>query len=170
MWELLSTAMSWLELFEDYCSPNQLSLKWPNDVLWNGRKIAGVLAERKKEQVSIGVGVNVNNSPEIKGSATTPPPTSIVEETGRSVSRRRLLFSWVNQFFPRLVDTEGNRLYSREDIESRMETIGRRVRVDELSGRAQGLHSDGGLIIEDEATNDTAVIHEGDTWEVLGRS
>jgi len=40
-----------------------LSLKWPNDVLVDGKKISGILIEVEGESVIIGVGVNVNSSP-----------------------------------------------------------------------------------------------------------
>jgi len=39
-----------------------LSLKWPNDVLVGGRKLAGILCERRGEQVIVGIGVNVGQT------------------------------------------------------------------------------------------------------------
>ena len=47
-------------------------LKWPNDVLVGGRKVAGILCERQADQVIVGIGVNVNQrvfSPEIANKA-----------------------------------------------------------------------------------------------------
>jgi BirA family biotin operon repressor/biotin-[acetyl-CoA-carboxylase] ligase len=40
-----------------------VSLKWPNDVLHDGKKLAGLLCERVRKADLIGVGVNVNNDP-----------------------------------------------------------------------------------------------------------
>ena len=51
---------------------SSLSLKWPNDVLIGGRKVAGILCERKDDCVIAGIGVNVMRqdfSPEIAGRA-----------------------------------------------------------------------------------------------------
>jgi len=52
----------------------RIALKWPNDVLAGGRKIAGVLCERVGDNVIAGIGVNVNQrefSSEIAASATS---------------------------------------------------------------------------------------------------
>jgi len=49
-------------------------LKWPNDVLVDGRKLCGILCERMEDRVIIGVGLNVNQvrfAPEIEGRATS---------------------------------------------------------------------------------------------------
>lgn len=40
-------------------------LKWPNDLLWNHRKIAGMLMETSEGHVFIGVGINVSEAPEV---------------------------------------------------------------------------------------------------------
>lgn len=51
-----------------------LSLKWPNDVLAGGRKLAGILCERHGDNVIAGIGLNVNQTafpPEISGRATS---------------------------------------------------------------------------------------------------
>ena len=50
------------------------SLKWPNDVLINGKKLAGILCERHGDNVIVGIGVNVNQTefaPEIADRATS---------------------------------------------------------------------------------------------------
>ena len=70
------------ELAKSHCSPSPssfaFSLKWPNDVLVDGRKIAGILCERRGDKVIVGIGVNVNQ--------TTFPP----EIADRATSLRRL--------------------------------------------------------------------------------
>lgn len=50
------------------------TLKWPNDVLVAGRKLAGILCERQGDQVVVGIGVNVNQTefpPEIAEKSTS---------------------------------------------------------------------------------------------------
>ena len=42
-----------------------LCIKWPNDVLWNGAKLCGVLLERSSDAVVVGFGINVTAHPEI---------------------------------------------------------------------------------------------------------
>ena len=61
-----------------------VKLKWPNDILVDGRKICGILCERNGDNVIVGIGVNVNQtvfSPEISNRAT-----SIRLETGMELS------------------------------------------------------------------------------------
>jgi len=51
-----------------------ISLKWPNDVLVDGKKIAGILCERNGDNVIVGIGVNVGQTefpPEIADRATS---------------------------------------------------------------------------------------------------
>ncbi|MGB3167349.1 MAG: biotin--[acetyl-CoA-carboxylase] ligase [Alteraurantiacibacter sp.] len=47
-----------------------LSLKWPNDVMLSGAKVAGLLLEREGEHVVAGVGVNLAQAPHIEGRKT----------------------------------------------------------------------------------------------------
>ena len=67
----------------------KLTLKWPNDVLAGGLKLAGILCELCDEKVVAGVGVNVNQTsfaPEISDRAT-----SLALLTGRTFDRRMVL-------------------------------------------------------------------------------
>ena len=49
----------------------QVMLKWPNDLLVDGAKLAGILLERVGERVVIGVGVNLLRAPQVAGRTTT---------------------------------------------------------------------------------------------------
>jgi BirA family biotin operon repressor/biotin-[acetyl-CoA-carboxylase] ligase len=66
-------------------------LKFPNDVLVGGRKLAGVLAEAREERVVLGIGVNVNVTAEELPQEVDRPATSILVETGRELDRAELL-------------------------------------------------------------------------------
>jgi BirA family biotin operon repressor/biotin-[acetyl-CoA-carboxylase] ligase len=58
-------------------------LKWPNDVLANGRKIAGILAEQVGEAVVLGIGLNVNvTQSDLAGGELVGTATSMLIETG----------------------------------------------------------------------------------------
>lgn len=66
-----------------------LSLKWPNDVLCEGRKLAGILCERHGDNVIAGIGLNVNQTefpPEIAWRAT-----SLAVLCGRCFDRETVL-------------------------------------------------------------------------------
>jgi BirA family biotin operon repressor/biotin-[acetyl-CoA-carboxylase] ligase len=66
-------------------------LKFPNDVLIRGRKLAGVLAEAREGRVVLGVGVNVNVPAEELPQEVDRPATSVLVETGRELDRAELL-------------------------------------------------------------------------------
>jgi BirA family transcriptional regulator, biotin operon repressor / biotin---[acetyl-CoA-carboxylase] ligase len=64
----------------------EAKVKWPNDVLLGGKKIAGLLAEVRGFAV-IGVGINVLQQPDDFPSDCRLPPTSIAMETGLTADR-----------------------------------------------------------------------------------
>src|SRR5205823_13667955 len=61
-------------------------IKWPNDVLLHGRKVAGILIEQKSIVVA-GVGLNVNQSAEQFAAAGLHEAGSLTSVTGRSFAR-----------------------------------------------------------------------------------
>jgi BirA family biotin operon repressor/biotin-[acetyl-CoA-carboxylase] ligase len=67
------------------------SIKFPNDVLIRGRKVAGVLAESSDGRVVLGIGVNVNQSLEDLPEDVETEPTSLLLELGAPVHRAQLL-------------------------------------------------------------------------------
>ena len=60
-------------------SPARTTLKWPNDPLFDGRKIAGVLLESGQGWLTVGIGVNLAHYPD----GARWPATSVAEGTGR---------------------------------------------------------------------------------------
>lgn len=68
-------------------------VKWPNDVLVDGRKIAGILGESRIigdriDYLALGLGMNVNNP-------TSPDAAALKDITGKEADRRALLRAWV---------------------------------------------------------------------------
>ena len=66
-------------------------LSHPNDVLIEGRKVAGILAEASVGRVVLGIGVNVNQTDAELPAETRKPPTSVRLETAREWPRAPLL-------------------------------------------------------------------------------
>jgi BirA family biotin operon repressor/biotin-[acetyl-CoA-carboxylase] ligase len=66
-------------------------LSHPNDVLVEGRKVAGILPEASVGRVVLGIGVNVNQTADELPRETPKPPTSLQVETGREWPRAPLL-------------------------------------------------------------------------------
>jgi BirA family biotin operon repressor/biotin-[acetyl-CoA-carboxylase] ligase len=67
------------------------AIKFPNDVLVRGRKVAGILAESSEGRVVLGIGVNANQTLEQLPTDAKTEPTSVRLELGGPVSRARLL-------------------------------------------------------------------------------
>ncbi|MFL5982188.1 MAG: biotin--[acetyl-CoA-carboxylase] ligase [Gaiellaceae bacterium] len=67
------------------------AIKFPNDVLLDGCKVAGILAESSDGRVALGVGVNVNQAHDELPAHTQTEPTSLLIQTGNRVDRAALL-------------------------------------------------------------------------------
>jgi BirA family transcriptional regulator, biotin operon repressor / biotin---[acetyl-CoA-carboxylase] ligase len=73
-------------------------VKWPNDVLVGGRKIAGILAEAREGRVVLGIGINVLQTADDLPQRAQYPATSLLVETDRRVPRAELLASVLDHF------------------------------------------------------------------------
>jgi biotin-[acetyl-CoA-carboxylase] ligase BirA-like protein len=76
------------------------SIRWPNDVLVEGCKLAGILCSYLDgpDAVICGIGINVNSQPDDLEFETYTPRTTILNETGNEISRERLLGYWILEF------------------------------------------------------------------------
>ena len=61
----LAAGLALLEAIDIGAPGGALMLKWPNDVLLSGKKLAGILLERSGDRVAIGFGVNLADAPEL---------------------------------------------------------------------------------------------------------
>jgi BirA family transcriptional regulator, biotin operon repressor / biotin---[acetyl-CoA-carboxylase] ligase len=130
-------------------------IRWPNDIMVSGKKLAGVIAEAQSSeqeiiQVIVGVGVNCNAPvPDVEG--PRKETTSLVDEFGRRVEISELRFSILDSF-SRLYHS----MHAGEDMISlwkgHIATIGRSVSIklktDEtaFSYQAVGIDPDGNLM------------------------
>ncbi len=125
-------------------------LKWPNDVLLGGRKVAGLLAEvvplaDGPPRVVLGIGLNVTSTPAELPPDIPPAPsaTSLALAGARSTDRITLL---------RAVLLELGGALSRVDYLALCDTVGRRVRLtlpdgSSIAGRAD-VDDEGRLVID----------------------
>lgn len=136
-------------------------LKWPNDLLVNGRKICGILSEAAGEPDRIyyaitGIGLNVNFTEEDMSEDVKDIATSINIEKGHTVPRP-LLLSYILERLAAFVqdlkkaDGKGKLLFS---YRKECDTLGRKVNVvqDEemFTGTAVGITEQGALIVKTE--------------------
>lgn len=147
-------------------------IKWPNDVIIDGRKVSGVLPESELSGdevlfALVGIGINVNLDvsahPEIREIAT-----SLRAELGREVSREEVLAATLNHF-----ETLYRALRRGEVVSTgwkkRLDTLGKPVRVQGTSGVQEGTavdaDSDGTLVLRRDDGSHVRI----DAGEVMGR-
>ncbi|MGD9066739.1 MAG: biotin--[acetyl-CoA-carboxylase] ligase, partial [Desulfobacterales bacterium] len=127
------------------------AVKWPNDILVDGYKIAGMLSELEAETdrilfINIGMGINVNNDP----SVAEPGASSLKKIVGREISKKTLLDRFLTEFKPRLQQAKFENVIS--EWKKYSVTLNRRVKIvtnKEVSeGRAVDVEPDGALVLE----------------------
>lgn len=129
-------------------------LKWPNDVVLNDRKVAGILIENKMRGCAvnyaiIGVGINVNlKLADFPG--ILPAATSLSDELGRDVSRSDLiccLLAEMERLY--LAVSAGGSVY--EQWRDYLVTLGREICITsgevDCEGVAESVASDGSLLV-----------------------
>lgn len=130
-------------------------IKWPNDLMLTGKKVAGILVEAKAEgeridYAVVGIGLNCNHAltdfpPSLQASAT-----SLALAVGKPVSRvhvAQALYRHLDTWYLRLIEGVHEPILSR--ISALSETVGKSVRVETGSGLyeafAEGINRDGSL-------------------------
>ena len=135
-------------------------IKWPNDILIGGKKVAGILTELSAEvdrvkHIILGIGVDVNLS-----AAEFPPElrklaTSLRIESGRMISRAGLAVAILRE-----LDRDYLRVCTggfsalADEWEAHCRTIGREVMIQigerRIRGRAESLDDEGALLVRTE--------------------
>ncbi len=135
----------------------KVSIKWPNDILYQGKKLAGILMEMSAEldrvkYIILGIGVDVNLN-----AAEFPPElrkiaTSIKAETGNAVSRPELAVAILRELdhdYGRIVS--GDFQAVADEWEKHGVTLGHNVIIRsgdrQIEGRAESLDDDGALLL-----------------------
>ena len=140
-------------------------LKWPNDVLIAGRKIAGILLESRipgdggLPVIAVGIGVNLAQRAFPAGLAARA--TSVTIEAGRTVTREAMLTTLLDAFDEWRARLEHDGMAPvRARWLALADTIGRRVSIDGVSGVAVDLDPDGALVLEDAGRRHRVVAGE----------
>lgn len=126
-------------------------VKWPNDLLLKGRKLAGMLAEMETRAdmvnlLFLGIGLNVNNDPE----SDQYQAISLKSALGKPVSRKQILTRFLDLFESRITAVDPARIISQ--WKDRTATIGTEVRVQThdrvYEGKALDVDDTGALIVK----------------------
>jgi BirA family biotin operon repressor/biotin-[acetyl-CoA-carboxylase] ligase len=134
------------------------AIKWPNDVLVNRRKLAGILVESiwtgtSMDAIVLGMGVNVNSDSNPPADQVLFPATCIEKELGQTVRREELLFNILEKLLV-LRPTIGSTAFMLA-WEQQLAFRGEPVLLSSedgipLQGTVRGLDAAGGLILEKE--------------------
>ena len=144
----------------------EAAIKWPNDVVVKGKKVAGILTEMSTdldriEFVVIGIGINVNTESfpeEIRDVAT-----SLAMEQGRRTARTPIIAAIWKHFaaYERLFEEKGNFAALKERYEALLANRNREVRVLDpdgaYTGTAVGITEEGELLVRRDNHRLTAV-------------
>ena len=145
-------------------------IKWPNDILINEKKIAGILAETTETEMGLAVtvGIGLNLSSRNFPSTIASTATSIEAEIGRLVASSELEES-VTRFFGHFYETvtagDGQQKILREWRRRSSYFKGKSVRVtlenETIIGITDGLEPNGALRVRKD-DGDVAIVHAGD--------
>ena len=131
----LLSGYSFIEVFKD----TKLSLKWPNDIVLNNLKVGGILVEKSKNNICIGMGINYFwEKPEIPGAGSIF--TKKQEDSLINLHAEK----WANNVLSSL--TKNN--FDIDKYKKRLQTIGKIVEYPEGRGWAEDINKDGSLKIK----------------------
>ena len=159
----IAAALSIVDTIDDYWKlldipvKGRATIKWPNDILLDGNKIAGILIEVRKQVAVVGIGFNLNQEafPELR--ELKRQPTSLCLAMGQRVSRQPFLIALLQKLGSyESVATTGNddsiAMMIRQ-YNDRLELLGRTVQIElpnknKFGGICRGLDSDGFLRLD----------------------
>ncbi len=132
-------------------------IKWPNDILIKGRKVAGVLTELSAElahvnHLILGIGVDVNQTAADFPTELRKIATSLKVEAGRHIQRAELAAAILRELdrdYARIVSQDFGKV--ADEWQQQCTTIGQRVAIHigdrVIQGHAEALDDDGALLL-----------------------
>jgi BirA family biotin operon repressor/biotin-[acetyl-CoA-carboxylase] ligase len=133
-------------------------IKWPNDILLNGRKVAGVLIElvwsgEDVDCVVVGIGINIAKTAVPSTDILRLPATSLEHVLGEAPNREKLLHDVLASFIALRPHMHSDSFMA--SWEKSLAYYGRQVRVEmggeqSITGKVIGLEQDGSLKVQDE--------------------
>ena len=131
-----------------------IQLKWPNDVLYDGRKLAGLLCERVENADLVGLGLNVNLDPVAAPMPLRDRVTSLSHVAGRPFDLTDTLAK-ITSHLRRMIESRADQPFALllKEYDAHHALVGRNVRVFDateaagVSGRCEGLDEMGRLLL-----------------------
>ncbi len=124
-------------------------VKWPNDVLLNGRKVCGVLVESRRNRTALGIGINVHHTEEDFPFELRDRATSVEMASGKTCDRRVLLRDVLVRLDERVAQLRGGGFAQiHAEWSEACHIVGRRIRHEGREGFVQSIDRDGALVVE----------------------
>jgi BirA family biotin operon repressor/biotin-[acetyl-CoA-carboxylase] ligase len=141
-----------------YIAELELGIKWPNDIVYNGKKLCGILTEVHAEPeiihyAVVGIGINVNLSVQDFPDEIRDIATSLIIEKGREFNRAVIVRAVLQEMERSYVQglRGDNFVLLLKEYEGRSVIFGKNIRVIgpayEFSGYAEGFGEDGSLLL-----------------------
>lgn len=138
--------------FDAYLPPlTRTSIKWPNDVLYNGKKLSGILCESNGSAIMVGVGFNISQKdfpPDLHNKATS---LSLVINNSSIPTREEMLETFLSELYTVLSESDWS-----ERVSERLWLMGEPIvfhkgdpgSPTDIRGIVRGIGSQGELLLE----------------------
>lgn len=133
-----------------------IQLKWPNDLIFQGRKLAGLLCERVHKADLIGLGININAEKDVPRELREKV-IALSEISGKTLDKTEVLIAVVKRLYPMLTRRgEQSFVTILREYDRHHALIGRRLTVvvgagsPPVTGICQGLDSMGRLLVREQ--------------------
>jgi len=131
----LVAGFAFVKVFQDI----DLTLKWPNDIIFNEKKVGGILVQKVEDKICIGMGVNY-----FWETPSVPNAGSIFNTHQDDTKLKDDAENWAKQLEGMLK----NNNFDLDEYKSRLQTIGKLVEYPEGRGWAEDINEDGSLQIK----------------------
>ena len=142
----LAAGLALIEALDVAVPAQPAMLKWPNDVMLRGRKLAGILLERNEDRVAVGFGVNLASAPRLEEREVAALDAEIAPEAFAPLlagSFARLVDAWRTSDAPLLARAWQERAHP---VGTRLSVHATKDKL--IAGSFIGLESDGALRVQ----------------------
>ena len=166
----LVTSLAVINTLEELGLNDNLVIKWPNDILWQGRKLSGCLIELMTDanhvEVIIGIGINVNSNTQARP-LPDKPWCSLFDISGEPLNRNHIVGRLIEHLHHDLQRLITSGLTSFLDDWRQVDGLYEQLitvttLTGKLTGRANGIDDTGKLILVD-AEHNTHYLSSGET-------
>jgi len=139
-------ALAVREALRTGCHPE---IKWPNDLLVHGKKVCGILVERRHGRTALGIGINVHHRPEDFPEPLREKAASLETATGTAWNRAEVLRAVLTHLDRQVMLLRSGKYEAvRRAWADACNLTGRRVRCGGLVGTVAGVDGRGALLLD----------------------